>query len=38
MTPYDAEKDIYATSSLSIIFAAIKLYKLFLNFTFCKES
>ena len=38
MTAYDTEKDVYATSSLSIIFAAIKLYKLFLNFTSCKVS
>ena len=28
MTVYDAQKDIYAISSSSIIFAAIKLYKL----------
>ena len=28
MTVYDAQKDIYAISSWSIIFAAIKLYKL----------
>ena len=28
MTGYDAQKDIYALSSSSIIFAAIKLYKL----------
>ena len=28
MTVYDAQKGIYAISSLSIIFAAIKLYKL----------
>ena len=37
MTVYDAQKDIYAISSSSIIFAAIKLYKLFLYFTFWKE-
>ena len=28
MTVYDAQKDIYAISSLSIIFAAIKFYKI----------
>ena len=28
MTVYDAQKDIYAISSSSIIFATIKLYKL----------
>ena len=28
MTLYDAQKDIYAISGWSIIFAAIKLYKL----------
>ena len=28
MTVYDAQKDIYAVSSSSIIFVAIKLYKL----------
>ena len=28
MTVYDAQKDIYVILSLSIIFAAIKLYKL----------
>ena len=28
MTVYDTQKDIYAISSSSIIFAAIKLYKL----------
>ena len=37
MTVYDAQKDIYAISSSSIIFAAIKFYKLFLYFPVCKE-
>ena len=37
MTVYDAQKYIYAISSSSNIFAAIKLYKLFLYFTFWKE-
>ena len=37
MTVFDAQKDIHAISSLSIIFAAIKLYKLFLYFNFWKE-
>ena len=37
MTVYDAQKDIYAISSSSTIFTAIKLYKLFLYFTFWKE-
>ena len=33
MTVYNRQKDIYAISSLSIIFAAVKLCKLFLYFT-----
>ena len=37
MTVHDAQKDIYAISSSLIIFAAIKLYKKFLYFIFCKE-
>ena len=37
ITVYDAQKDIYAISRSSIIFAAFKLYNLFLYFTFWKE-
>ena len=37
MTVYDAQKHIYVIFRSSIIFAAIKLYKRLLYFTFWKE-
>ena len=37
MIVYHAQKEIYTISSSSTVFAAIKLYKRFLYFTFCQE-